>query len=123
MSLITFVRVAAPAASFEPTHNPDYTGYINSKRRHQPRNLADTGAVYSYKKGTTGRRMLRWSALPTADLLALILFCDELVGAGYTFTFTEHDGTEQTAKVVSKNVPHKYVGGGKHTVELEVEIL
>jgi hypothetical protein len=123
MALITFARVAAPAASFSPTVNPDYSGYIYVTRWHQPKDLSDTGAPYIYNKGNSEARPLKWPALSTADLALLIIFYDALAGGGYTFTFTEHDGTVQTARIKIKSLKYKYAGGGKNEVEIELEIL
>jgi hypothetical protein len=122
MSLITFVRAAAPAASFEPTHNPKY-GSDDARmiRRHQPVNLAQAD-VYSYNKGQSIPVSLKWANMPTADLTALLAFFSAISGARYTFTYTDWNGTAHTARIVSTNIQSRHVASNFHEVAFELEL-
>ncbi|GEM_PF-2368562 len=124
MALITFARVAAPAGSWSPTHNPNYgDGYVRSIRRHQPKSLSDGGDLYSYKKGSSEIFSLRWAALPASDMTNLLSFLGTMCGARYTFTYTDPDSGTQTVRLANADgLAHREVGGGRHEVRIELEV-
>jgi hypothetical protein len=124
MALITFARVAAPAGSFSPTKNPDYSGYQQGRQWYQPKNLSDGGDPYVYSKGEKGKRYIRWTYLPDADLVSLLAFVASMSGGRYKFTFTDVDGTVFTASRIlnSESLTYRSTVNGYNEVTLEIEV-
>ena len=124
MALITFARVAAPAGSWSPTHNPNYgSGYVRTIRRHQPISLSDGGDVYAYHKGDSERVTLLWPQMPVAEMATLLSFFGTMCGGRYTFTYTDPDGGTHTARLMNPDsLNHRDVGGGRYEVSLELEM-
>ena len=121
MSLITFV-CASPSASWEPTHNPVY-GSDDARmiRRHQPVDMAGAD-VYSYNKGQSCPVSLKWAAMPTADLAALIAFFATVAGHAKTFVYTDWNGTAYTARKADRGLTSRYVGTAFHEVTVDLEV-
>jgi hypothetical protein len=123
MSLITFARVAAPAGSFSPTVNPDFGGYMQGRQWYQPKNLSDGGDPYIYSKGEKGKRYLKWTCLPDADLTLLLAFEAAMSGGRYKFTFTDVDTTAYTAsRILNNTMSYRESVSGYHEVNLEIEV-
>ena len=124
MALITFIRIISPAASWIPTHNPNYgDGYVRTIRRHQPLDLSDGGEVYSYGKGASEGLVMCWPQMPGADLTALLAFFAAISGARRTFTFKDLDGVVYTSRLANSDaLEHRDVGGGRHEVIIELEL-
>jgi len=124
MSLIAFDRAAAPAGSFSPTVNPDYSGYQQGRQWYQPKNLSDSGDPYVYSKGEKGKRYIKWSYLPDADLVDLLAFVASMSGGRYKFTLTDVDGTLYTASRIlnSGALTYRSMVNGYNEVELEIEV-
>jgi len=124
MSQITYT-CASPPASFTPTVNPSYaSGYIQNKRYHQPKRLADDGTPYSARKGESGARTIGWPdpLLPEADLLSLVAFFDTIHGPANTFTFKDMDDVTYTARLVGDSLSWREVETGRYDVSHNLEI-
>jgi hypothetical protein len=124
MSLITFV-CASPSASWTPTHNPDYgSGNVPMIQRHQPIDLTDGGAVYSYNHGESIPLSLNWAAMPTADLTTLLAFLTTICGSRNTFVFTDPDAAAHSATRIAnaRALAYREVEVGRHEVSLELEV-
>ena len=124
MSLITFERVAAPAASWNPSVNPDFEGYWQGRKWYQPKDLSDGGSPYIYSKGEVRKRYLQWTMLPDADLTDLLAFVADMEGGRYKFTFTDVDSVDYMASRIlnAGNVIYREVASGYHEVYLELEV-
>lgn len=124
MSLVTFSRVSAPVASFSPTRNPFYGGYVRRKQWLAGVDLSDGGDPYSYAHGELEARVLRWSKMPLADLTNLLAFVATLSGGRYNFTFTDTNGTSYTNSRIMNDSSVEWVdvGAGRYDVTLEIEV-
>jgi hypothetical protein len=123
MSLITFVREDSPAASFSPTHNPNYAGSTRTDRNIQPRGWDTDGNLYAYNHGAGIERVVSWNELPDADLTNLIQFYETVRGGRHKFTFTDEDGTVyEGVTIVDNSLKYVHVGNGRNEASLEMVI-
>jgi hypothetical protein len=124
MALISF-SCAAPVATWSPTVNPSYGGgYSRGKERFQPKAFAGSN-LYSYNHGMTiDSRLLEWTALPAADMAALLTFLGLMHGGVHTFTFTDYEATAYTAcRVINfASVPFKNLQRDYFQTTLELEV-
>jgi hypothetical protein len=124
MALVTFSRVSAPVASFSPTTNPVYGGYVRRKQWLAGADLSDGGDPYSYAHGELAARVLRWTKMKAADLTNLLAFVSAISGGRYAFTFTDTDGTSFTNSRIMNDgaIEWRDVGAGRYEVTLEIEV-
>lgn len=121
MSLITF-ECASPAATWSPTHNPNYGSDDPAIRRHQPVDLSDGGDVYSYNHGQSTPITLHWAKMPSADLATLLAFFTAIAGAANTFTYTDWDADTHTVRLASDGLNHRYSDATRHDVTIDLEV-
>jgi len=122
--IIAFYRGTAPAGSFLPSRNPDYSGYQQGRQWYQPKNISDGGDPYIYSKGEKGKRYIKWSYLPDADLTDLLAFVASMSGGRYKFLFTDVDGTLYTASRIrnADSLTYRSTVSGYNEVTLEIEV-
>jgi hypothetical protein len=122
LSLLAFLS-ASPAASWYPTHNPNYGSSISPVvQRNQPIDMAGSN-VYSYNKGRIAPISLRWENLPSADLVTLLAFFATLSGGAHTFTYADPYENRHTARLLNPdNLPHRYAQEARHSISLELEV-
>lgn len=126
MALLKFERVSAPTGSVEFTYHPkpgDYTRKLDIK---QLKESSAGNEIYVYDKGNSEEfKTLKFTNLPEADLTNFLTFLQSVVnGAAYSFTFTDYDGTTETARIWNaENILSNPVGLSREnlTVILRIE--
>ena len=119
MQLITFT-CASPAASWTPTHNPNYGSEdMAIVRLHQPTRRVGAD-IYSDNRGAYRSASLKFANMPTADLTALRTFF-ATIGPGKAFTYTDWNGTAYAAKRVGEGLSSRYVQSNRHEVTVNLE--
>lgn len=124
MDLISF-SCASPVASWAPSVNPATGGgYSQTEEHYQPKGFAGAD-FYSYDHGHIHGRILKWEALPKADMITLLAFMAAMHGGVHTFTFTDYDAATYTASRILnyQAFPFKNVTLDFYQVALELEVV
>ena len=81
--------------------NPE-VGNIDAIRRRVPVGETEGGDIFAYKQGTASQDLeLSWTELTNTEKADLQGFIEDTVDGSYeTFTYTDHDGTDWTARIL-----------------------
>lgn len=126
MAKIKFARASAPVCSVEFSRNPSPGDYERTVGYRQPIDYAVGGDPYIYDKslGAENVRTLHWRNIPATDYTNFLTFLGLVVGAKYSFTFTDTDGATYTARIINPNEIESapvYTGRESLTIKLRFE--
>lgn len=94
-------------------------------KRFQPSGRYSTGQFVCYDKSTISRNSypINFVRLSSSVMAALIAFVATTVDGGrLPFTWTDHAGTDRTARLAAGSLSYRQTGPDQHTVSLTLEV-